>query len=851
MALFPWVHDRRSVAVGAGLLLMLAAALAAGTLALRAQLPPIYSMADYRPPTASKVVSQDGTVVGTFAYERRTPISVGELPPHVRYAFIAAEDADFYQHEGIDWWGVARAIGKNLRPRARLQGGSTITQQTVKTLIVGPERSLWRKVREAILARRLERLLGKDAILELYLNQIYFGHGAWGVEEAAQTYFRQPARSLDALQAATLAAAPKNPTRYVLDGDRPALRARRRYVLLQMAAHGWLAKEQVPSLTDQPLPSMPTSSPWSPLSQDYVEHVRRLLQGELGEEALYAGGLRIEVELDAKMQRAAVQAVRQGLDDLARRGRRAPQPLMHFAPAPFADAIARAHRAFAARPAPARCLGCPDLLWVWNWQAVLPPEPDAQASVQSIARTLSARWARPFVRVAWPVVGHDLARGAVLLDAGSQTMALAASDARALRGRKRGLPVTDLGEIYPVGDVVVVELQPLADGALRLRLVPHTTAQAALVAIDPASRAVRALVGAAPGTAAGGFNRATQARRQPGSAFKPVLYAAALEAHAITPATLCDDSPLRLVDPSTGRVWRPENYEDGHYDGLIAYRVALARSKNTCSVRLLQQLGIEALRTMAYAMGIDRPLPNNLPLALGTGEVTPLSLTNAMATLAAGGAYAPARFVRRVVDAEGHIVFAPAVAAPVQALSPQAAFVTTSLLRGVVEEGTARKARLVGRPLAGKTGTSQDARDVWFTGYAPSLCASVWLGHDDNASLGRETGASAALPTWIRFMGAALVNEPPTPFFEPPHIVHVAINPVTGEAVQARQGAAGVSSDGSPAAEGPAPIDEVFIEGTEPVRPGQVPASIYLQDDGEMRGPTPDARPYGGWRPGG
>ena len=324
---------------------------------------------------------------------------------------------------------------------------------------------------------------------------------------------------------------------------------------------------------------------------------------------------------------------------------------------------------------------------------------------------------------------------------------------------------------------------------------------------------VRALVGGYNADA-GGFNRATQALRQPGSAFKPIVYAAALAQGLLTPASICPDSPVVIPDPWTGKLWKPENYEDGRYDGNITYRTALMRSKNTCSVRLMQKLGPEAAIAMARSLGISGKMPNNLTLALGTGEVTPLELANAYATLAAGGQWDEPVFTRKVVDAGGQLLH-EATPHPREAVSPQVAYVVTSMMRSVIDSGTAARAQILERPLAGKTGTSQESRDVWFAGFSPELAAVVWEGFDSDEPLGRATGSSAALPTWIRFMGAALAPNLPHDFTMPQGVVTVRVNRLTGQPE-----------------EGPESIDEVFVAGTEP-HPGQAHLpSVYLQDDG-------------------
>ena len=797
-------------------LLPLAAVLAL-FLYVNAELPQIRSIGDYVPKQSSRVYSDDGLAVGAFFTERRSVVPFGNIPKHVVQAFLAAEDANFYAHEGIDYFGIMRAFFKNLRPGAHLQGASTITQQTVKTLVLGPERSYTRKIREALLARHLEQLLHKDEILAIYLNQIYFGSGAYGVEEAARTYFGKSVTELGLGEGALLAAIPKNPSRYNVRHDPDSAKVRQHYVLSQMQQRGWADAAAVAAAIAAPVPMPPEAD--SPAYASYLEIVRRTLLEQVGETQLYEGGLTIYVGMAAHAQRAAAAAVQQGLEDLSRRQGYAGAPVRievdRLVPvlkglhAQLATALTRRGRY-------AQELG-PAARWIWDLQGL-----GHDALLAAAAGTGPSPELRPletFSRVQAPVVRLDRVRHEAWVDLGTAQGRLPlAGMAWARRFAPRNLtPMPrDPGDVLRVGDIVTVEVTARGIGPrtldpVTLQLVPEVRAQAALVAIDPHSRLVRSLVGGYNVDAAG-FNRATQALRQPGSAFKPLLYAAAIAAGILTPATLCPDSPVVIPDPWTGKLWKPENYEDGRYDGNITYRQALMRSKNTCSVRLMQKLTPEKAIETARALGIASKLPNNLTLALGTGEVTPLELTNAYASIAAGGLFAEPVFVRKVVDRSGTILF-ESKSETRAAISPQAAYVVTSMMRSVVDQGTAARALILDRPLAGKTGTSQDSRDVWFGGFSPELVATVWMGFDNNDPLGRVTGSSAALPAWIRYMGAALPAGPPRDFVMPEGIVQVRTNVNTGVPE-----------------EGPNSIDEVFVAGTEPTAATQNLPSVFLED---------------------
>ena len=376
-----------------------------------------------------------------------------------------------------------------------------------------------------------------------------------------------------------------------------------------------------------------------------------------------------------------------------------------------------------------------------------------------------------------------------------------------------------LSNILRQGDLIDVRVTSLNPGAtpeappmVNLELLPPPKLEGALVAISPHSRLVRAIVGGYSRSQTG-FIRATQALRQPGSAFKPLVYATGIEETTITPASLCADSPVVIRDPWTGKAWKPENYEDGRYDGNITYRYALSKSKNTCSVKLVEKLTPETVINTARRMGITSKLPANLTLALGTGDVTPLELTNAYSTLAAGGVTSPPVFIRKLVDHKG-VVLKDTRPAPKRAISAASAFVVTHMMTSVVESGTATRAKALGRPIAGKTGTTNRSRDAWFAGFSPELVATVWVGFDDNSPTGKLTGSGAALPIWVQFMEAALKTTPISSFTPPPDVVFKTIDPDTGEAL---------TGDGS--------VEEVFRSGTEPTESTAELPSLFIEDE--------------------
>ena len=813
-------RSRRVVALAAAASL---AALGAGVglaVVVARGLPKIQTIEDYRPPEATMVFAQGGELIGIFAEQRRTVVDIGGLPDHVIRAFLAAEDASFFQHEGIDYLGIARAALKNLRPGAHLQGASTITQQTVKTLLLGSERSYARKLREVYLARKLEKVLSKAEILHIYLNQIYFGHGLWGIEAASQAYFGKPAGAIDLGEAALLAAVPKFPSHYNPKTSPAAAKGRQRYVLEQMVMRQWAAPEAAAAAIAQPVPVPPPPPPSLGAAPHYLEHVRRLMVERLGEAELYTGGLRVTTALDVDLQAQATAATRTGIEQVAeRQGWRG--SALRLAAGALPERLTAWRQELAARASDGAAA-------IWDLRLAVREDLEAGAPARRMVRAEVAARGR---RVRAPVT-HVAANGQeARVDLGSRPGILRLAElawARPFNPTEPTPRPRRIEEVVAVGDLVLVEVAAIPRDARRplpLTLVVEPSHEGALVAIAPASRHVVALVGGY-GAVGTGFNRATQALRQPGSAFKPILYAAGLTYEAITPASSCSDSPVVVLDPFTGNSWKPTNYEDGRYDGPITYRTALARSKNTCSVKLLQRLGLVPVARVARAMGVTSPLPGDLTLALGTGEMSLLELTNAFATIADQGVAAAPVFVTEVRRGD-HTIFAAEPTGEV-ALSPSTAYVLTSMMQDVVARGTARAAAIAGIPLAAKTGTSQESRSVWLAGFAPSLAAGVWMGFDNNASLGRETGASAALPAWATFMRTALAGPPAAPAAMPEGVVTRRIERATGLVTHADLG--------------PDVLDEVFLEGTEPAAEPEPKAlrSIYLEDepeDGEPAAP--------------
>jgi penicillin-binding protein 1A len=764
--------SRARILLGAASLVVLAAGAAAALfyLAFVRDLPDMKSLADYRPALTSVVLDRHGVQIGEFYEFRRRLIPLEQVPKRVIHAFLAAEDDSFYEHSGVDYGSILRAAWSNLFSGGRLQGASTITQQTVKQLLLSPERTYRRKIRELVLARRLEERFSKDEILFLYLNEIYFGSGAYGIAEAARSYFAKEVGELSVAEAALLAGMPKAPGRFSPHVDPARAEERRHWVLDRMLEEGFIDSAAHREAQAPPRLVAPVSEA-SLAAAYFTENVRRRLVARLGNPVVLNGGLVIETTLDAGLQREAVLAVRRGLEAYDQRhGYRG--PLRHVEAA--------------ALPVEIEKLG-------------------AENGLDAGADPRTTPLGAPRLGV---IVGASAA-------AGEARVAFAPGvEARfSFADAKWAGPEKNLG----VGDVAHFRVSRSEGGGLVAVLYQQPEVQGALLAIDLESSDVLALVGGYD-FAASELDRATQSLRQPGSAFKPIVYAAAL-AHGMTPSSIVMDSPVVYEN------FRPENY-GRRFLGALTLSEALARSVNNAAVHLLEDVGIERTLAMARRLGIRSPLEPGLALALGASSVSLLELTRAYAVLGAGGRHVEPRLLLRVRDREGQLLLeglpldeataaAPAAAslAPEPSetdlpeghvLPPAQAFVTTSLLRAPIEHpaGTARAAAALGRPLAGKTGTTNDHTDAWFVGYSPQIAAGVWIGFDQSRLLGKgETGGRAALPVWLEFMQGALAPLPPRDFPVPPGVVFAQIDTRTG-------GLASPSSETT--------LLQAFLEGTEP-----------------------------------
>ena len=713
-------------------------------------LPSFRKITDYRPPLVTTIYTRDNQVLGYLYSEKRFLVTLSEMPSYLPKAFLAAEDSTFYQHEGVDISAIFRAMIKNLQRGGIKQGGSTITQQIIKRLLLSSEKSYKRKIREAILAYRLEKYLTKDEILTIYLNQIYLGSRAYGVEAAARTYFGVHVAQLTIAQSALLAGLPQAPTRYSPFRDFTAAKNRQRYVLGRMLAQGWITQAQYDEAVAEPLvfKSMPDPS-WE-VAPFYMEEVRRELIARFGEDQVYNGGLHVYTAVDLKHQEAAERALRMGL--VASERRRGYKPTLEkLSKDKYADFFEHS--------------GVPEALMTpGHWLKALVTEVSSQGAVvrfgnkQGFIADKELNWAKGRVEVGDVVWTSVLAAPDKNAPAEAPDTAKTAAKAAPTPAGRKG-KASASAPVAPVKSTramwkLAMELEPRIEGAI--------------VSMDPRTGDVLACVGGFSFEKSQ-FNRATQAFRQPGSSFKPIVYSTAMD-NGLTPATVVEDAPFSYRDPWSGQVWSPGNYE-GDYSGPMTVRAALAKSKNLVTVRIAQQVGMKKIVERARALGLRGEFVPYLPVSLGAVAVNLLDMIRAYSAFARDGSIINPRFILDVKSPWGEDVFnnKPEVK---QVLSPQTAYIMACLLKEVVRAGTGAAAKVLGRPLAGKTGTTNDFQDAWFMGFSPYLLTGCYVGFDQPKPMGRgETGSRAALPIWLSYRKVVEDDYPVEDFSRPPGIV--------------------------------------------------------------------------------
>ena len=691
-------------------------------------LPSVKSLRNYRPRTVSFMYADDGRVIGEFFNEHRLVVPLSKVPRVVKLAFVAAEDANFYNHPGLDLPGIVRAMIKNIQAKRIVQGGSTITQQVTRSFLLSNEKTFRRKIREALLAYRLEKNLSKDEILHLYLNQIYLGRGSYGVESAAQNYFGKHVGDLTLAEAALLAGLVKAPGRYSPFHTPGPARRRQMYVLNRMTDSGFIGLESATAASREKLKFLEHRvNPYLEQTPQFTEHVRRLMEELVGAERLYQDGLRIYTTVNVEAQRMARKSVAEGLAALTRRqGYRTPRK-------------------------------------------VYPPD-QVEAFLTRQAQRLVER---PLAQ------GREVYVAVIKVDKKKRRLDVAVGTEAGWIGRKQCFWATkgrSLGTVFAEGNILAARVmeRDKKTGAWRFDLVPEPEAQASLVCMETSTGRVKAMVGGRDFLESK-FNRAVQARRQPGSAFKPFVYTAAMDS-GFTQASVINDIPVEY--PDQGRLWSPQNY-GRNYGGPTTLYSALTRSVNVVAVRLLEKVGAKKVIEYAHRMGIKSPLGPNLSLALGSSEVTLMEMVSAFTTFPNLGRHAEPVFITRIEDRDGSLVteFRPEL---VEAVSPATAYIVLDMLRGVVQRGTGRRVSALGRPVAGKTGTTNDHADAWFVGFTPGYAAGTWVGLDVRRTLGRgEQGGRTAAPIFLSFMKAFMKDKPIRHFTVPLGIVRTTITNIT------------------------------------------------------------------------
>ena len=707
----------------------------------------------------SIIYSEEDEVIGKFLMDNRIPISYEQIPKPLVNAFIAAEDADFFKHKGVDYKGILRAMFKNFLAGRIVQGGSTITQQVTKTFFLTPKRSLARKLKEVAYAFGLEQNLSKEEILTLYLNNIYLGNGAYGVEAAADSYFNKRVEQLNLAEVAMMAGLVKAPSRYSPVNNLKRAKDRQAYVLTRMTELGFVSQEQKEKALQIPLKIQSRESAYFSKAPYFTEFIRHQVERKYGKEKLYQEGLRIYTTLNLSFQKTAQKSVEAGLRELDKReGFRGPSQTL----SPHEVKELPNKRKGTVPPLPQKEI----------FEGVILSKEDSKKSYTVWVE--DRKGILPYSEMSW---------------------ALNIKPTATYKPQKVKTP----GDLLNPGDVVYVRVKESSkkEQALRLSLEQEPIVQGALLCLDPRTGFVRAMVGGRD-FGESQFNRAISARRQPGSAFKPLIYAAALE-KGYTPSTIIMDSPVEYSDPDGGTYWAPKNYDED-FMGPITFRNALAHSRNVVTVKILEDIGVGYALPFIKKLGIESSIKRDLSIALGTSGVSMMELTSAFAVFANGGERIKPIFIKKIVTMKGEVLEentpyiemeekeeeeetakTPPPASKEQAISPQNAFIMTHLLQGVVQHGTGQRAKVLGRPVAGKTGTSSDYSDAWFIGYTPSLLTGVWVGFDDKTSLGKkETGARAALPIWINFMDQALRNTPLDTPKPPQGITFIKVNIETG-----------------------------------------------------------------------
>ncbi|MFQ5673719.1 MAG: penicillin-binding protein 1A [Nitrospinales bacterium] len=708
-------------------------------------LPDVSTLKTYEPSTITQIFSDNDELIAEFYIEKRILVPLEKIPKQLQQATLAVEDANFYRHPGIDLKAIFRAMITNFKAGRIVEGGSTITQQLSKTLFLSRAKNIERKIREAILAIRLERIFSKKDILEMYLNQIYYGHGAYGVEAAARTYFGKHVNELDIAECAMIAGLPKAPNSYSPYRNPAKAKRRRNHAILNMARNNFISQAQMKQAMKSEIKLGQIADRLNKAPY-FVEYIRQFLEDTYGSSKLYRAGLKVHTTLNINYQLAAQKAVRHNLRVADKRyGYRG--PIGHVDINRDLSAIQK------------------EVMAINNFKDGQTPE------IGDIVKGVVLEVGSRDVRVQ---LGEN--EGILKL----KNMRWARQPNVKLDGRWARIKSPD--EALSAGDIIEVKVIGTHDDfTWSLGLEQEPEVEASLLSLDPRTGHIKAMIGGYDYSKSQ-FNRAWQSVRQPGSAFKPIIYTAAIN-EGFTPASIIIDSPLIFKETEfTFDKWKPVNFEEKFY-GPTSLRTAITHSRNVVTIKLLRDIGVQKAIEIARGLGISSPLEENLSIALGSSGVSLFELTSAYAILANLGVRAKPSAVRFIEDRNGNILYThePEVS---QIVPPGVAYTLTSLLQSVVREGTGKKVRALGRPVAGKTGTTNNFVDAWFMGYTPELATGVWVGNDKDESLGRnETGSRAAIPIWLQYMKAALRDAPIKNFPIPDDVVFLKIDPETGKVV--------------------------------------------------------------------
>ncbi len=776
-------------------------------------LPSFSKVADYRPAQVTTVLARDGSLIGQFYREKRYVIELSAMSGHLPLAFLAVEDSEFYEHPGINIVAIFRAAMANFQSGSIKQGGSTITQQIVKRLMLTPEKSYERKLKEAILAFRLEQQLSKDDILTIYLNQIFLGNNAYGVEAAARTYFNKHANELSIAESAMLAGLPQSPSANNPYRYPKAAKDRQEHVLRRMRDLGWISDEEFDHALHEELVygTMPTfmgrEGGW------YLEEVRRQLLeifneersaslgfdfGIYGPDVVYEMGLTVHTSMDPIQQHYADKALRKGLEDATKRH---------------------------------GWLGPIEKVNASDMQTYL------ENNIFDLEKFEKHQWQKALV-ISVAQNGAKVKIGEYNGFIDVKTMGWARKPDKEVNGLWRKDAIKDARRVLEVGDVVwtslnlptdekskkstvyyndLMEISAGATKVLPLALEQYPNVQGGFVAIEPQTGDVVALVGGYEFSYDGDqFNRATQAKRQPGSAFKPIVYSAALD-NGFTAGSIILDAPILLRDEYSGEVWRPENY-GGEFEGPIRFDRALARSRNLCTIRVAQEIGMDKVVQRALDLNFGEDIKPYLSTSLGAGVILPIEAVSSYTAFANKGQRAKPRFIQKVTGPWGNLLYEQAVEHKT-AISEQNAFIMAKLLQGTVQFGTSTRAKVLERPIAGKTGTTNEEIDAWFIGFTPDIVAGTYIGYDHIESMGRgETGTGAALPIFIDYAKEALVFYPDRDFELPQGIYFTITNPESEkpELLPFYEGTSiesGINVDGGEKSEEIENAEELFMQG--------------------------------------